>query len=288
MTQRICDSCLTRPTRDTRTLCDQCAWELRRDLDQLPDLLDELDTTIGQQARISRGRGNPRRGMVTYNLHAADIRDQAHALLHQWTVTIHGGNPATWPAPEWLDPMCRLLAATVDGIAHRDDAARIHRDITDLTRRITRAIDRPADRIYAGTCGALVQPDPDTQPGDGTARGATGHWRCDQPLYARPGAGLVTCQTCGAHHDVRRRRDHMLNQLDDMLLPAAQIAGLVAYLGDLGTGRNQVRKLINQWHHRGRIASHGATRTGQPKFVFGEVLDLLTAWQAEREQRRAG
>src|SRR5690606_28591465 len=54
-----CPACLTRTTRDTHTLCDQCAWQVRRDLDDLPALAKEINTTLTKQARFDNGKSRP-------------------------------------------------------------------------------------------------------------------------------------------------------------------------------------------------------------------------------------
>lgn len=89
MTPGSCRACLARPTRDTRTLCDQCAWEIASALEALPDLINELWVTFTRQANTSRNVGKTgRRNMVVYDLRVAELRDDVFATLHRWTVTI--------------------------------------------------------------------------------------------------------------------------------------------------------------------------------------------------------
>lgn len=265
VTGRTCDACHTRPVRNTRTLCDRCALELAQDIEALPDLIDELETTFTRQANITRNHGKTTtHADVIYDLRIAALRDRAIATLHHWAVTIGDGQAITRvPIVDWIESAAQQLAGAINDIVRRDDAHKMHHQITELARDICHAIDRPADRIYAGTC-------------------------CDRPLYAKSGTPTATCRKCGIHHDVGDRRATMLAALDDMLLPAADIAGLVTYLGDLAIGRERTRKLINQWHARGRLAAHGHTTTGAPRFAFGETLALLARRQADQHNGHHG
>lgn len=293
---QICDACWQRPTRDTRLLCDQCTWRLGRELDALPVLVDELDTTLTRQARIGGNRGG-RRGTrptdpvakIDAELHAwnsrlpvLQLRDSIGPALTRIARDVVGGNP---PAdPSWLDVTAQLLQQHLDTIARHPDAAAIWRELTGLADQARHAIDRPADRLYAGICGATVEST--EEPGDGLARGGVGHWRCTEPLYADPRYGDVTCPECGTRWDVDQRRQQMLRDLDDRLVTAAEASRLAAYLGELHVGHDRFRNLITQWRRRGRIATHDHADDGTPRYLFGEVIALLARHQADMEAKR--
>ena len=84
MTPRQCPRCGGRITDGT--LCTTCLDALTRNLDQLPDLLDELDT---QLARLSaRGAGNGSRAAerpLMFDLAAGEVHDMVRTVLTGWT-----------------------------------------------------------------------------------------------------------------------------------------------------------------------------------------------------------
>lgn len=266
-----------RPTRDTLLLCEQCQWEIKQALNpdhelSIPALLDDLATTLTRQARINQRNGGGRSAEtpLPFHIRASDIAEHARSVLTGWVLVIAEDDPRNYPADTLL-AMCAWLRSRTGHIATHDAAADIHAEITDTAARIQHVIDRPADRLYAGTCGTSF---------------AEQH-TCEEPLYAHPGATVVRCIDCGTVHEVEKRRTDMLQRLDDRLVTAAEFARLAAYLiDDARRRREQTRKLINQWHSRGLLTRHGSD-DGEPRFVFGEIKLLLAKDQARREQRDA-
>ena len=296
MTPHVCDACWQRPTRDTRLLCDQCAWRLGREVNALPVLVDELDTTLTRQARIGGNRGGRRGTRTTDPVDkiagelgtwearnpVLQLRDSIGPTLTRIARDVVGGNPPS--DPSWLAVTAQLLEQHVDTIARHPDAAAIYAEVTELADQARHAIDRPADRLYAGICGATVEST--EEPGDGLARGGVGHWRCTEALYAQPGWEGITCSECGSWYAVTERRQQMLRDLDDRLVTAAEAATLAGYLGELAVDRTRFRNLITQWRRRGRIAPHDTAVDGSPRYKFGEVIALLARHQADTEARR--
>ena len=270
-----CPACLTRTTRDTHTLCDQCAWQVRRDLDDLPALAKEINTTLTKQARFDNGKSRPGKNRPLDLARDEDV----DRFLRSWEtrtqlIRLRDSIPRT--IRKWMEATNSRRHELAHRISLHEKAAEAYAEITGLAASIRKAIDRPPDLVFAGKCGTIVETD--GEPGDGTARGGVGHWRCDKSLYAEPGRPTVRCTRCGATHDVADRRAQLLTELDNQLCTAAEIAKLVVHLGDLGVSRQQTRKLINKWNQRGRLPSYG---THPPRFRFGDVLALLARHRAK-------
>lgn len=270
--------CVTGCTRTTqRALCEQCLWEVKQalDIDQelsIPALLDDLATTLTRQARITQRNGGKSAETPTpFHIRASDIADHARAVLVGWVKVLASDDPERYPT-DTLEAMAAWLLGRLDDIARHEAADDMHAEITDTAARIRYVIDRPADRLYAGTCGTSF---------------AEQHI-CAEPLYAHPGAAVVRCIDCGTVHDVATRREGMLQRLDDRLVTAAEFARLATYLiADIGRSREQTRKMVNLWHHRGLLERHSDDREGNPLFLFGEAKLLLARDQARRDQRDA-
>lgn len=243
------DGC-AQPTHERR-ICHTCAGQLTRDLATMPDLLDDLAITLSRQARIG-GHTNgsaSRERPLPYDPRASEAGYVLRSTLAGWVRELHNQveyrpTDSTYATALWLHMRnTRLL--------NHPNAHEAVDEIGAAVKHTKQAIDRPAPRVYAGRC--LVED-------------------CDGELYATPYAVDVDCPTCGIAHPVAERRQAMLDDLDGMLLTAAEAAHLATYLiGDRNRSREQVRKLINQWHKRGQLAA----RTHEPRFNFGEIKALL-------------
>lgn len=261
-----------RPMRDVLLLCDQCRWELEQALAEMPALIDDLMITLTRQARIvQRNGGRSAEKPLPFHAKASELGDHARSVLVGWVRVLAEDNAAHYPADN-IEAISIWLVSRIDDLARHEAAADMWSEITGVANDIRRVTDRPPDRIYAGICGADIE----DRPG----------WQCGEPLYAKPSAELVTCRACVTVHRVDKRRQQMLDALDGMLLTAAEIARLATYLiGDMDRSREQVRKLINQWHSRGLLVPR--SRVGDPRFNFGEVKILLAREQARHAERQA-
>lgn len=163
--------------------------------------------------------------------------------------------------------MCRFLAGARTAIAGQEWANELLRDALDAERSLRSFVDRPPERIYAGTCivCAIV--------GD------------HSPLYAREGDHQILCpaEDCRREYDVAECRETLLATVDGLLCTAAQIASLSTYFGVL-EDRDKVRKRINLWNHRGVIQPDGLTAEGEPTFAFGETVQAILRADAARKR----
>jgi len=259
---QTCSTGCTRPTRDVLLLCDQCAWEVERALADVPDLVDELTTTLTRQSKLGGGNGKSksRATPLPYDVRASDRLDDLRTMLGGWTRVIVEDCDQTMPAGS-LRAMARFLRSRADLIAKHEAAADIHEEITTAVRDGWRAVDRPAMRLFAGIC--LVDD-------------------CDATLRARPGAVDVVCPKCGITHDVAERRATMRADLDGMLCTAAEIGRLGLYFD--GLDRERTKRLIMTWERRGRIVAHGRAESGAGLFPFGETITAVLAAQGKRER----
>lgn len=297
MSERDCVTGCGRPT--DRMLCTHCLWEIEKSLSELPALLDELTITLTRQGVISKGGGNSKKGTkgktqpIGFDVRASEMLNDIRTFLSGWVRDIAETYDQELPQDS-LRAMSRWLLSRLDIVAVHSAADDIHREITGVAYPpyigngrardgdAWRSVDRPPDRLFIGKCEATVSAEFD-DPGDGLARGGVGHWRCEEDVFAKPRQSVARCLACGAEHDVDGRRERIKKELDGRLYTAAEIADLVVYLGDANRGREQTRKLINQWHKRGRLERHQDNHVGEPMFLFGTVMIEL----AKEEKRRA-
>ena len=146
----------------------------------------------------------------------------------------------------------------VQWLRQQPDGGDIIGDLVAALTRALRAVDRPADRRYAGPCTAT------TTDADGLAID------CPGELYARHGAPDIECPDCGAVYDVESRRAWLLDQANDRLLPATELARAVD-----GLGVPVTPSMIRNWRARGRILNRGTDTA--PLYRVGDVIDIFTA-----------
>jgi hypothetical protein len=158
------------------------------------------------------------------------------------------------------------------------DAATCLDALWTIRTTLLRAVDRPADRWYAGPCGHVND------------------WAtldvCTLDVYARPGraAGTVVliCDghrqggaevACGAEHSEASRRRFLLASVEDELLPLEALRAVVPTL----IGRNPSRGVVYQWRKRGKLEPRDVTAAGVELYRGGDFLRL-----AKDDQLRPG
>jgi hypothetical protein len=158
----------------------------------------------------------------------------------------------------------RLLVNDLSAFVSHSQCVDLARRLKAVTARALAVIDRPPDRWYAGQCSAMV-----------------GDVMCPTDLYAIPGATIVQCPTCATSHDVRQRREMLLTAAEDVLATATEIARAVNLFGEAVTAAR-----IHVWRTRGRLAQHGTSNAGHPRYRLGDVLALEREHQARRARQQ--
>jgi uncharacterized protein YbaR (Trm112 family) len=231
-------------------------WDmLRSAISEVPDLVVELLITRTKQDRISHGGakvGGTKERPIGMRPGPADTARLLENTLMYWVyavaVDLRGtsylnGNMDARDAALWL--------------LRHPETIRRHHNAWDMVSHVQyavdkarQAIDRPADKLYAGPC-------------DG----------CGLALYQRQQAQEIVCRECRRHYRADERRAWLLEALRGHSATAAEIA---AGVGELA-GQPINRKRINQWHSRGRLAPTGTNSEGAPVFLIGDVMDLAVA-----------
>ncbi|MDF5755808.1 hypothetical protein [Spongiactinospora sp. TRM90649] len=254
-------------------ICTACAAQLARNLGDVPALARELETTATRQARTGTGAGSGETPLQ-WDERARAAEHDLVVVLTSWGMVLQQGMPpiigpicatdcrhatchaaglAHGPRADTLPSVSRWLLRHLRAIQAAPDAARIASDVARAVHACRRAIDRPPPLLYAGLCDA-----------------------CATPLYARLGAAQVACPRCLDPHggriryDVTTRRDWMLASVEDMRLPAGDIARALTSLV-----RPIDPALIYTWRARGRLAPHGVDARGRALYRVGDVRDLM-------------
>lgn len=255
MSTVICpvDRC-DRPRRGDQQICGACAGQLARALGDIPMLATQLDISLSRQTSNSGG-GRSAETPMPYDLRASEAAYILKSTLVSWVHAISEQDNLAQPA-DTLEAMARWLLARHAALCGYPAAEEAVDQICAAVRNAERAIDRPAERWFAGPCS------------------------CGTDLYAKPGAPVVTCRDCGLTYDVADRRKWLLEASEDQLAYGALIAHALTTMGQPVTPER-----IRTWAARGRIIAHGTDPRGRPQYRVGDVRELLLA-DAHREQGR--
>lgn len=254
-----------RPLRDTLTICDTCADNLTRDLNEIPWLEDELTTTIARlRALPTEGGSKGRETPLMWHEKAGDARRTLHGLLATWArFCEEEGIAHQSPRMGQLEAgddnpvaLSRWLLWRIDGLARNDIGPEIVSEIGDAVAACRRVIDRKADRWYAGPC--VVEDEAGKV--------------CGSDLYAARAKGNVDCRECGATYDVAARREWLLAEAEDRLANSHDLARAVSWLGAEPLKPERIR----QWAKRGRIIAKGHDGKS-PLYRIGDAIDLLAS-----------
>ena len=252
-----------RPVPDQAYACPTCAGRLDRALAAVPELVDELETSIARQGRTQApaARGSAA-GLLPFDQAASDAYDRLVNAVATWARHVAYERGLELPeAPLHVDPLIGAagwLRDQVEWIRHRAEVNEVVDDFAQCVAGARRAIDRPPDRLYVGRC------------------------ECGTPLYARRGVEEATCRECGAVWGVDEQRQWMILASRDTLASAAAISRALTALG-----RPVAAGTIRQWGNRRRLTIHGRLVI-HPGTLYrvGEVLDL--ADDELVQQRRNG
>lgn len=285
--QPMCDRC-GRPIHDQAYVCSGCATQLAADLDVVAKVAGEATVTVAHLDVIGHGgRRTDPEVPLPLNLGAGADHDAAVTALLTWARHVSEERGIALPvvrtgrcrhascdrrrrrevegpmcAPEPADRPTAILAGwlrgQLDWLRHRQEAGEAYDELGDACRLIVRVVDRPAERWYAGVCGA-----------EG----------CDLDLYPVAGASTIRCR-CGVAHDLDERKAWLLEQAEDVLAGASWCAYTLTRLG-LTVKAETIRK----WAERARLASHGYDAAGRPVYRLGTVRDLVVEMHAEQRER---
>jgi hypothetical protein len=285
-----------KPTRDHAVLCDSCVAKLRRWLRTVPLLNRQLQLTISRQT-ASGGRVGSRSATkpLPWNDHASDAYTRLRIVIDTWTrqlnseigpgqpQPIHGYDPGlgyTRPAvmPTEMGTQSQWLQARVNHIRLRPYAAGLWQSVKLATSDGWRAVDRPADKIFAGLCGAKVGVGAHVE--DNVVMVYLDHGKCQAELYAKPGASKVECPRCGHIVSVSERRTQLLAEVQDVLWPTRGIADALAGFLQMTITPSAIRGMA----HRGEITQRGTRPDGSALYRVGDVLEVLTR-RVERKSK---
>lgn len=226
-------------------VCTHCSGRLDRALGDIPALWDELDTVLTKQARYAAAEARRGERALPFNPDASELGWVLRNTLSTWCRLIAEERGRKLPAGDTPPTVAKWLLSHVEWLRHHRAGAEAVEEITSVVKQIRKAVDRPAERIYAGPCKD-----------------------CGGDMYAKPGAASVDCRPCGLNYDVTEMVEWMRNEARGRLVTAKEGAVLLSRFG-LTTTRNR----IDLWHHRKLITASGHDADGRQLFLIDDLID---------------
>jgi hypothetical protein len=256
----------------TTTLCHDHQGQLLKLADDFPSWIDDLVTTLTRQGRTTTGTTTPSdEAPIPFNPRAGTAFRHITTTLIRWQERIadHTGQPVRITEPMHA---ATWIAHTLHRFHARNlpDAGQLLTALNDHTKTISKIVDRPERKWYAGRCGKLTTTFHDN---DTFTIG-----ECPRELYADTETGTITCPLCGGTHDIATRQATLLTQAKEKLATATEAARAIVVWSDYQRGENRLVKRIGTWADRGRITQHGTIPQGgkdRPLYRIGDILDLL-------------
>jgi hypothetical protein len=240
-------------------VCKGCGESLTRILGDLYEwLLADIDLVVTGQTRYALQAGKSAETPLMFNAKAAEICGSLTIALDQSAATVAEANG--WNRDYSTPGECvRWLHRSISAIRLHPEGAFIVETITAWYDEAIWVVDRPAQRHYLGDCTADFEGVP-----------------CETGrVYGKSKKPEARCDVCGATYDAADRRASLLTQLDNRIVSAAEFAHLATYLG-LPLDRAQVRKRVNQWHHRKQVERRNPKEDeATPTFRFADLLALV-------------
>lgn len=255
MTTRLACARCGRTLTDQAAICWPCTDGLRRDLQAVPALLDELDVTLARQGRtIQLTGGHGGSDPLPLDLAAADAGHALRNAVSTWARILLSDAPKVPPLAARDDPALWLanLAPTIRTLLWAADCAE---DIARQVHLARTVVDLPPELSYIGRC------------------------ICGQPVHAEAGASYARCRGCGEQLSVSEQRALQAGQLADRAFPAANVARILRHFG-----RDVPMTCVRDWRVGGQIAAVGVDRHGRPLYRLGDALRLSTPTDDVPEQ----
>ncbi|MEU9839727.1 hypothetical protein AB0C69_10955 [Actinomadura sp. NPDC048032] len=267
------------PARDA-VLCVSCAYKLDDAIQQISryqGLGYDLDVAMSRQARINRRPGRPKAEdrderfapgtlqpqPLPYDPHVSVAAAEVRRLLRILAVDVIAHETrADLPTDQSVTGLAAWIRPRVGWLRHHHRAPEYLDIALEAARVARRAVDRPAELLFAGPCD-----------------------ECGEDMYAHPAAAYVECTHCDLVYEVTDRRAWLLRSAEDTLATTTEIARAISAYGQPLTP-----EAIRGYVHRGMLIPHGTRNVGRktvPLYRLGDVLDLLAARAAKEGKATA-
>jgi hypothetical protein len=252
-------------------LCKRCQTTAAVSLEAIPAshvALFSIGDIERPRTRQRSGPSDPTGSAVTRDRSVSKTETAAAettAMLDTWVRRLLGDRPELVRPRDSVTGHAEFLKRNLRVIATLDWAGEFLGDLLGFERRLNRIVSRSQGYWYAGICGGITGEGPDD-------------W-CPQDLFVTPGDRFIRCRACRTFWSVDQRRDQVIAQARDALLPVAVIARAAVSLLEGEPSQQRLEARLRKWVERGDLDDYGVrVLEGRPRRVYrlGDVIDRLT------------
>ena len=248
------------------TLCTHCWERLEAALIDIPDLTQQLLTTLARQDRVTKPGQSGGGGLKAASTPPSNgaVRDPAEILTHTlraWADTLDAEH-----GPTGAVGYSRRIHAHLDHIRSRPDAGDITDEILHAYRGAQRIVDLPPDRIIMGECGTT-----DDETGE----------QCPGTMRGYHGKPEVRCDTCGHTENAEDRKAiAMANAWEEK----APLSVVVKAMNTWGLRVNH--NTAKQWVKRELLRTPWQAPDGTALYTIAQVVEVMRLQQEKAEKKR--
>ena len=230
-------------------VCQTCADRLSVALGDVTALWEELDTVLTKQARYAAAEARRGERALPFNPEASELGWALRNTLATWCRLIAEERGRELPDQDTPPAMAKWLLFHTEWLRHHRAGAEAVEEITSVVGRIRKAVDRPAERIYAGPCKD-----------------------CNGDMYGKPDAAKVECRPCGLEYDVAEMLEWMRSKVYGRLVTAREGVILLCRFG-----LPVQQKTIDKWVERKRLTVHSHDANKVRLYLFDDLVPLAAA-----------
>jgi hypothetical protein len=235
------------PLDDNSMACRGHWNRLEQTLGEIPELVDELNTTITLRSVGPRG---PRSGEVPmpYGLAASDALELLHRTLWPWVREGMESHPNdTFRGTPGVVGLSRALLRYFGWLKGHPDGQLVIEEVAYAVKQATRSIDTPPKSTYIGPC--------DTP-------------ECEAELHVRAHATYAKCHLCGAVTNVEDKMYDAYRAASDRAWTVNEATTIIRNAGMVPASTAQV----DRWARSGRLIPAGHSITGAPLYRLHDLI----------------
>lgn len=257
--------------------CGTCAGEAHKDLLEVAYFLEHIDE---KRARVkstwrfgSAGRTTDR--PLPFDARVAPALKRVLAELARWATATTQAHPDHDVPPKDPARLAEWLAEFTDWMTREPWAHDAFDGCAVAHETLKKLFDNPPEQEAIGTCGALLE--------DETT--------CTEVLAADKGAMVHRCPRCGAEHDVRQRREQLIDQAADFTVTVAEAVRMLRTTERQQIDARLVRALIRHVPIAPAAVREEVDIRGRRRPVdayrLGAIRDALNLMEYDRETQKA-
>ena len=266
----------SREINDDAYVCRVCVSEATKDLTEVAYFLhhvDEKRALYGSNWRhgtIGRSPETP----LPYDPRVRKTLTPIRNALTTWA-RVHADEHPDHPTPPVeLEPLAKWLSEFTEWVAGKPWSHDAFTQYQDAHAALRKLFDNPPDREAIGECGAVHD--------DGSV--------CTEVLAAEKGASTHSCPRCGAQHDVRERRNALIDQAADLTVTIAEAVKMLRTTDRHRVDARLIRALvryvpINDSGTRPELDIKGRVQHASV-YPLGAIRDAIDTFESDREVQR--